>query len=489
MTSLSTSPLAVALMQTAASLPTFLLALPAGALADVVDRRRMLIFAQVWLLLAAAMLAVLTLLGLMTPAGLLSLTFILGIGSALSMPPWQASIPELVPRSELAAAVALGGVSLNTARAIGPALGGAIVAAWGPGAVFAVNAVSFLAVLIVLIRWRRIPTENALPAERFLGAVRAGLRYVRYAPAFRAVLVRTLVFIAAASALWALLPVVARREMGLGAAGYGALLGSLGLGAVTGSVFLPRLRKRLSFDALMVTTTVFLALLVTVLAHARLFALVCLAMFLAGVNWICLMATLNVAAQLAVPEWVRARALSVYLLAFMGGMAGGSIIWGSLAGSLGTRAALTIAAASMVAGLALVPCYRLHGRVDIDLAPSRHWPAPMLATEMQPDDGPVLVTVEYRVASSSRQDFLAAVHELSQTRRRDGAFEWAIFGDTADPMRYVEVFLVESWAEHLRQHDRFTVTDLELERRVHQFHAGDGPPKVSHLLYSRRSNM
>ena len=243
MTSISKSPLMVSLIQTASSLPIFFLALPAGALADIVDRRRLLIFSQVWMMVAAGALGILTLMHATSEWTVLGLSFMLGIGAALNAPAWQAIIPELVPREELAAAVTLNGINFNLARAAGPALGGLMVSSFGAGANFLLNAASFLGVMIVLYEWRRQARPGVLPAERVLGAIRIGIRYVRYAPALRAVLVRTVAFVFGASAMWAVLPLIARYELGLGAAGFGLLLAWFGIGAVIGGAMLSRLTQ------------------------------------------------------------------------------------------------------------------------------------------------------------------------------------------------------------------------------------------------------
>jgi MFS family permease len=324
MTSLTPSPLMVALVQTATSLPSFLLALPAGALADVVDRRRLLLATQGWMLIAAAVLGLLTIAGAVTPWTLLALTFLLGLGAAMNAPAWQAIIPDLVPRSELPAAVALGGVAVNVARAVGPALGGLIVAAAGTGAVFLLNAASFVGVMVVLYRWHPARRQSALPAEHIWEAMRAGMRYVRHAPALRAVLVRTAVFISCGSALWALLPLVARQEMGLSAMVYGVLLGSIGVGAIAGTALLARLRQRWAVDLLVAGATVVFAAVTLTVACVRDLVWLCTVLLAGGMAWTTLLSSLTATAQLALPSWVRARGLAMYVLIFMGGLAVGS---------------------------------------------------------------------------------------------------------------------------------------------------------------------
>jgi MFS family permease len=484
MTSLTTSPLMVALMQTATSLPVFLLALPAGALADVVNRRRMLLFTQGWMLTAAAVLGMLTLLDMTTPWGLLILTFVLGTGAAMNAPAWQATTPELVSRLELPAAVALTGMGLNLARAVGPAVGGAVVAAAGPGAVFLLNAVSFLSVMFVLYRWRRAKQDSPAPAERVMSAIRAGIRYLRYAPALRTVLVRTGLFMLFASAVWALLPVLARHEMGLNSIGYGILFGCLGTGAVAGAILLPAMRSRFSTDSLVAGATISFAAVTVALAEIRHFGSLCVALIAGGIAWITLMASFNVAAQMAVPSWVRARALALYLLMFQAGMAAGSVLWGAVTEHAGIAVALSCAAAGLIVGLAAMVRYPMKGDEELDLTPSRHWPEATVIIEPHPDDGPVLVMVEYRIDPKQARDFIAAMKAVRQERLRDGAFRSGLYRDPADPGRYVETFVVESWAEHLRQHERVTVSDRIAEDRARAFHIGDAPPVVSHYIYA-----
>ena len=484
MTTLSPSPVLVSLLQTATTLPVFILALPAGALADLVDRRRLLMFTQGWMCVAAGTLGVLALAGLSTPWMLLAFTFALGLGAALNMPAWQATTPELVSREELPAAAALSGVAVNIARAVGPAMGGLIVAEIGAWAVFVLNAVSFIAVMIVLYRWHRSPRESVLPAERFLGAMRTGLRYLRHAPGLHAVIVRTLGFIVCGSAVWALLPLIARQELGLTSLGYGLLLGCLGLGAVAGAAALPWVRRKIGTDALAAGATVIWAGATLALAYVRVVGWLYAVMAIGGAAWIGFMASLNAAAQTAVPSWVRARALAVYLLAFMGGMAGGSALWGTVAAYEGIPFALTCAALGLVLGLPAAARYRLAADTDLDLTPSLHWPAPAVALEPDLEGGPVLVTVEYRIDPERSHEFSRTMHAQSRVRRRDGAIQWGLFVDVTDPGRYVETFVVESWAEHLRQHERVTVADRDLEDRTRSFHIGDTPPVVSHFIYS-----
>ena len=489
MTALTASPLMVALMQTATSLPVFLLGLPAGALADVVDRRRMLLFTQGWILVVATLLSVLTLLELTTPLVLLILTLAIGAGAAMNAPAWQATAPELVPRADLPAAVALTGLALNLGRALGPALGGVVVALAGAWAVFLLNAFSFLSVMAVLYRWRRSPHAGRVPRERVPSAIRAGIRYARHAPALRAVLIRTGLVVPFASALWALLPVLARHEMGLDSVGYGILFGSLGAGAVAGALLLPRLRSRFSTDALVAGGTILFAVVTVALAQVRHLGLLCAVMIAGGVAWITLMASFNVATQTAVPSWVRARALALYLLMFQGGMAAGSVLWGAVTEHAGIAVALLCAAGGLVVGLAAMVRYPLRGGEDVDLTPSAHWPEPTVVVKPRPEDGPVLITVEYRIDPKHARDFTSAMGPVRQQRLRDGAFRASLYSDPANPRRYIETFVVESWAEHLRQHERLTVSDRVAEERALAFHVGDQPPVMSHYIYAHAPEM
>jgi MFS family permease len=478
----SGSPALVALVQTAISLPIVLLALPAGAAADVLDRRRLLLTTQSWMLVSAAALCLATVAGLASPAVVLTLTFLLGLGNAANAPAWQATIPELVDGRDLSAAVALNSAGFNIGRAVGPAIGGLVVAAAGPAAVFGLNAVSYLGVLAVLWRWRRPPRDDLGAGEQVLGAIGAGVRYVRFAPLLRAVLVRTALFILPASALWALLPVVARGRLGLGATGFGLLLGALGVGSVAGAVALPRLRRAVPIDRRVVGATCVFALATVALATVGSPPLVGLAMVAAGMAWLAILASLNVAVQTAVPRWVRARALAVYLLVFQGGLAAGSALWGVVAGRLGERVALLAATASFGLGLLAALRWRLQGIGALDLTPSVR-PEPVTATDPDPDDGPVLVLIRYRIDPARAEEFATAMRAMRRVRRRDGAYRWGVFEDVADPGCFVETYVVRSWAEHLRQHERFTAEDLSVRDRVRLFHIGEDPPAVSHFIH------
>lgn len=482
MVSFTKSPILVALVETAGSLPVVLLALPAGALADVVDRRRLLLITQSWMLVLAGLLGFLTLAGMVTPWLLLFLSFALGLGSAMNGPAFQAIIPDLVPRRELPAAVTLTGVAINVSRAVGPALGGLLVAAAGSGVVFLLNAVSFLAVILVIYRWQPARKESTLPPEHIFGAMRAGVRYVRHAPELRAAYIRTGVFIVCASALWALLPLHARLALGLGSFGYGVLLGCIGIGAVSGAVFLPRVRQIVSNDLLVVAGSLIFASATAVLAYVKVPVLAGFAMLFAGVSWIAVLSSFNTAAQTAAPPWVRARALSIYLLVLMGGLAAGSAVWGTVASRFGVKAALNGAALGLILGIAARFRYRLVDSNELSVTPAALWPEPVIVMEPKPEHGPVLVQVEYRIDPKRASEFRQAMKDLRRIRLRDGASSWGLFHDPAEPGRFVESFLVESWAEHMRQHGRATEADREIEDRISAFHIGKDEPVVTHLV-------
>lgn len=480
MTSLTPSPLHVTLIQAGSSLPMFLLAIPSGALADIVDRRRLLLATQTWMLLAAATLGVVTLGGHVSPFVLLLITFAMGLGLALNGPAWQAVISELVPREELPAAVALNSVGFNLARAVGPALGGLIVAAAGPGATFLLNAASFLGTVFVLYRWERRPTSTPFAAERLAGAMRGGLRYVRYQPGLRAVMVRAGGFMFFSIALMALLPLLARGELGRGPTGYGVMLGFLGLGAVTGAAVLGRVRGRVGVERLVPMGSVLFALCCIGIAHVRVFPLVCLLMWVAGNCWLMLLSSFHVAAQGSVAGWVLARALSIYLLAFSGSLALGSVAWGALAARVGTPWSLTAAAAGLIVATPLLARFRLPILEGHDFSPTKFSPAPRF--DLSHDRGPVMVTVRYAIADADRGAFTALMREMELVRRRSGAVGWALYEDPTEPELMVEVFMVDSWVEHLRQHERATRADALLRDRIQALHRGSASPVVSHLL-------
>lgn len=365
MTQLTMSPLMVSLVQAASTLPVFLVILPAGALADMVDRRRLLLITQVWMVAAAALLGIFTLLEHVTPWILLLFTFLLGLGAVMNDPAWQAITPEIVSHEQHAPAVALNSVGFNVARAVGPALGGLVIALAGSGFAFLLNAASFFGVIFFLYRWKR-PNLEEVETGRVRDAILTGLRYVRSAPVVRCVLIRTAAFSVGASSLLALLPILARPH---GATGYGLLLGSFGLGALAGAAVLPRLRSRLSVDGVVAFAIVVFALMTFAAGEVQTFGWLSLILFVSGTAWIGILACLNVAAQTMSPSALRARALSAYLLVLQGGMAGGSALWGAVANRVGVPAALLCSAAALVVGLLAVRRYRLTAQ-ELEFAPA-----------------------------------------------------------------------------------------------------------------------
>ena len=486
MTSLSSSPSLVALVEAADSLPVMLLALPAGAIADIVDRRRLLIATQVYLMVIAAALGILTWLNVMTPWMLLGFTFALGVGTAMVMPAWAAIVPELVPPEDLPSAVALNSIAINVSRTIGPAIAGVLVAAVGAWLVFVLNALSYIGILAVLVRWRRERRKSSLPAERFVSAIRVGLRFVTHTRALQIVLIRGSAFFVFASATWSLFPLIVRRELGMGPEIYGLLLTCIGIGAVGGALLLPRARARFSRDALVAGASALYAVAALMLGHVQNLPLLAVAMLATGVAWISILSALQVAAQLTLPAWVRARGLAAFVMVFMGGMALGSILWGQVAAHVGIPATLTIAALGMAGAIGLTWRFKLGRHEVLDFTPSSHWPAPVLAELPEPDSGPVLVTIEYRVQPDKRTEFIAAMQSVREMRRRNGAYFWELFHDSADPSRFNECFMDESWVEHLRQHERVSVADREIQQRAKAFMVEGTATKSSHWLADRQ---
>ncbi|GAA4588517.1 MFS family permease [Actinoplanes octamycinicus] len=471
----------VAVVQTASTLPIVLLALPSGALADIFDRRRLLIAVQIFLAGVGALLTGLTVAGHMPPSLLLTLTFGLGAGQALTAPAWQALIPELVPRAQLASASALGAISMNLARAVGPAVAGVLIAQTGTGVVFGLNTLSFLAFALVLWRWRPAAGGSAGLPEPFAAAMRAGSRYVRHSPVVRRILLRAGLFLVPGSALWALLPLVASRRLGLGSGGYGVLLGAVGAGAVAGALLLPRIRARWSLNRLLVVASTGFAAVLAALALVRSEVAVVITLLPAGIAWVMVLSSVNAAMQLFLPGWVRARGLAVYQMVFAGAQAAGALAWGALSDLAGLPAALLAAAALMLAGAVTVRWWALRDTSGLNREPAVYWPEPHLEIDPGDHDGPVLVLARYPVSPAREAAFVEAMADVRRSRLRTGAARWGLFRDGEDAGRFVEVYLVPSWDEHLRQHTgRLTGTDQVIEERARAL--ADGPPEVSHLL-------
>ncbi len=465
MSSLTASPLVVSLLLTAESLPYVLLGLPAGALADIVDRRRLLVATQLGLVVVGGTLAVVTLTGVVKPSVLLALAFASGTITALNDPAWYAALPDLLPGGELEAGVTLSAVAINIARMLGPSLGGFIVAATGPGAVFVLDALSFLGVVGVLVSWRTERRPSVLPAERVLPAIKAGLRFALNAPALQRVLAGSFLFMVCGVGVLALMPVLGRAT-GHGAVGFGLLLGSLGAGAVTGATLLPRVRDRVSPNWLIAAGSLVFAAVAIGAATSQTLVVLCPLLVAGGAAWMSVLSVLNVAAQQASPPWVRARALAVYLIGFQAAVAVGSALWGLVALRAGLSAAYLGIGGGLVAGALLVPWVRPAAREAVDHTPSHHWADPVVSGTPSLEAGPVMIQVEYTVDPSHAEEFRLAMDELGRNRRRDGAIQWWLFQDSAEPTRFVETWIEETWAEHLRNHDRVSVAHKALEERV-----------------------
>ncbi|MGH8432949.1 MAG: MFS transporter [Pseudomonas sp.] len=485
MTSLSASPMNVALVQVAGSAPMFFLALPAGALADIVDKRHYLLMVQLWMAAVAMLLALLTLSGQMNVVLLLLLTLGMGIGTALMMPAWSALTPELVGKTDLPAAIALSSVGVNVARAIGPAIAGVLVSLSGPWATFALNALSFFAVIAVLYFWQREPSRSVLPAERLLGAIRAGWRYSRGSKPLQAVMVRAVAFFLGASGGMSLLPLIVRVELQGSAAGFGLLLGSVGVGAVLGAMFLPRLRESIRGDWLVALASALYALVLFALAFLRDFRLLIPVMLLSGAAWIAVLSSLQVAAQTAVPSWVRARALSVYILVFFGSMAAGGMLWGFVASHTSIPHALFAAGVVLLLGVSFTGYFHLPVTDAEDLAPSLHWPVPILVEGQDQDRGPVMVTLEYDIAPEHWAAFQQAMVEVRGMRKRNGSISWGLVQDSESPRRWLEFFFDESWLEHLRHHNRVTRGEQRIEAAARHYQTAGVEVRVRHLLVVR----
>ena len=485
MTSLSNSADMVALVQSSTTLPILLFALVAGALADIHDRRIVMLAAQGLLLCTSIALAVVTALGLITPWMLLGLTFLIGCGAGLHGPAWQASVGEQVPREYLPAAVALNSLGFNLARALGPAIGGVIVAASGSTAAFVLNALSYFGLITVLLRWKRPRPVSPLPPERIVPAIFAGLQYVRLSPAIRAVLFRALAFGLTASGIWALTPLVARYTLKGGPTTYGLLLGGIGAGAVGGAFISGWIRSRIRKETAVRLFTVAFGLAAVVVAYSPWKLLTFAALLVAGACWLLTMSTFNITVQLASPRWVVGRALSLMQMSLFGGMAAGSWVWGHLADAAGLSTALVVSGAAMIVSVLLGLVFRLAQTEKVDLEPSRAGVQLDIDVPRGLEAAPVVVTVEYRVDPADAAAFVDAMREKRRIRRRDGARRWTLMQDLADPQIWLERFHNPSWTDYLRQRHRATIADAEIEQRVRSFHRGEGPPTVRRLIQHR----
>jgi MFS family permease len=480
MVSLGAGPMYVALTQTASALPFFVFALPAGAIGDIVDRRKLILYTEFWMVGVATVIAVATIGGFMSPWLLLGLTFALSAGDAIETPTWRAILPELVKKEDLAAASALNAIEFNFARAVGPALAGFIIAAVGVGAAFALNVVSFFGVILLIARWKRPIRRHATPPETVAGATVAALRYVRFSPSLRGMMLRSGLTMFFASALLALMPSVA-RGVSDSPTGYGILLGCFGAGAVLGALAMQPARARWSTEAVASGGVAILGLMTVAAGFLHEMTLLAPAMLFAGAAWIVFISLVSALMQSLAPDWVRARVLAIFMLVFQGGLAAGSALWGAVAERAGIQPALLWAGLGIVGTIAIGVVAKLPD-TTMDVSPWNHWKMPAIVEDNRPefDAGPVLVTVEYRVNGDRTGEFLQAIHEYGRVRRRDGAIRWGIYRDLEEADRYVETFVVSSWAEHLRQHERVTNADRAVEDRLRTYVTD--VPTVRHLV-------
>jgi len=482
MATLTPSALMVALVQTASTAPSLLFGLVAGALADIVERRRVVLITQIVLFAATASLGIATLLGWIGPLALLALTFLIGAGFTFYLPAQQASVNDLVARQDLHRAVALGAVAFNLARAVGPAMAGAIAAWIGTGNASLASACFFLITIVAVRGWKKTtPAFPGVPETVFSG-VRSGLRYARHSPLMRALIIRNLSFSVCASALWALLPVIARDQLELGAGGYGLLSAGFGTGAVIGALTITRQIQRVSLNTVVSSAALLWVAATLLIASTSLTIVALVGMFAAGAAWVGVLASLSAGTQSAAPAWVRARAVAMNLVASQASLALGSAVWGSLASLFGIRIALAASAGAMLFLLILNRRVRVRLGNDADVTPGAQLPDLGLSVPPRPDDGPVLIQVEYRVAAENVTAFLHAIHAIERTRRRNGAEDWRVFRDIAEQDCFVERYIISSWAEYVRQRSRMTVTDRQLQERVAKLQLPEVEIRVSRLI-------
>lgn len=489
MLSIADSAEMVTLVQASTTLPIVLFALVAGAFADSFDRRAIMLGAQVFMLGVSVTLAVCAYLGLITPWLLLLFTFLIGCGAAFNGPAWQASVAEMVPRHDLPAAVALNSMGFNVARSVGPALGGLLVAAVGAAAAFAVNAASYVGIIGVLAFWRRPPEPRLLPRERLGVAIRAGLRYVSMSPNITSTLLRGLVFGAGASALMALMPLVAQRLLGGNSVSYGLLLGAFGAGAVGGALLAHRLRQSLSNETIVRMAVLGFALASAITAFSTSLPLSMAIQLLSGAGWVLALSTFNVTVQTSAPRWVVGRALSMYQMTVFAGLAGGSWLWGLTTTEFGISNSLWASAVILLGCAALGLRFPLPQTDELNLDLLQRWREPKVALDIKPRSGPVVVTVEYRIREADVLEFLAAMGDRRRIRRRDGARHWTLLRDLAEPELWIERYHAPTWLDYVRQNLRVTQDDAAVWDRIHDLHSGPGKPVVRRLIERQTSSV
>ena len=485
MTSLSPDPLMVSMVQMAITLPMFLLTLPAGALADIIDARKLLIVVQVFVAIVAFAFAAAIWLNWHSPALLLSATFLLGVGGALAAPAWQLIAPKLVPPDQLGDAIAINNASYNLSRAIGPAIAGVAIGAFGVDFPFWINALSFVGIVAALIWWRPRPRDaEPLPAERLLSAVRSGLRYARFSPDVDATLIRTLAFFPFGCSYSALLPVIARTQLHNGPGLYGALMGATGIGSIAASYGLSKVKDRFDADHLAAIGTLGTIGATVMYAAARGPVLAFAASFLGGTAWILVVTVLFMSMQVSLPEWVRGRGLAVFLTVYFGALTVGSALWGKVASLSGVPTALCVSAGCAALGMIVSWPWKLQTSAIHDLTPSLHWNKPAFAAQIDAGKGPILVTVEYQIDPGDREPFLALMQEIGLERRRDGAFAWNVFETPSSSGRIIETSMVQSYLEYEYGRSRVTKADEMLQERALQYLKE--PLRIEFLVAAKR---
>jgi MFS family permease len=481
MTSITDSVALVALVQACSSLPIMLLALLGGAIADSFDRRRVMLMTQAVVFFVSAALAVTTYLGFITPALLLTFTFLVGCGNALNNPSWHASVGDLVPRDELPSAVALNSIGFNLSRSVGPAVGGALIGLAGPAAAFAVNALSYVPLFGVMLRWRPPDSPRLLPRESVLSAISSGFRYVAMSPRIGRVLVRSFSFGVTAIAIPALLPVVAGRGLYGGPVTYGLLLGAFGVGAVGGALVMGRLQRRFGIETMVRAGFLAFAMGCVIVAFNPSPWFAAVGLLICGASWVIALSLFNVSVQLGSPRWVVGRALSFYQTSTFAGMAIGSWVWGNLAASAGLTATFVAASVILVLGAAIGVHWPLPVRPATDLDPANHWQTPTHAVPLEPRSGPIVIELAYHIEERDLQTFMAVMAERRRIRRRDGARHWRLMRDLADPTRWIEVYRSPTWTDYLRHNMRRTIADGQIAAQLHSLNGGK-PPMVTRYV-------
>ena len=486
MVELTGSPFLAALVQTAVFLPMFLFALPAGVLADTTDRRRLILGALVVQASSGVLLASLQFAGVAGAGTLLFLIFVAGCCTAVLSPAWNSAVGDSVPRAELPQAIIAVAIAYNAARAIGPALAGVVFAQLGAGWIFAIAVGTTLAMMQGIRRYPPRPhPPSRLPAERLWGGILSALRFARHSRIILAQLVRTVAYSGAGSALWALLPVIGQRQLGLGAEGFGLLMGCLGTGAVCAGLVIARLRANAGLEPLVRGGCLVFGAVMLIAAFSHQRFLVYGALLFGGAAWMAVMSTFNTATQTSAPQWVRARATAMHTLCALGSFAIGSAFWGALSSLVGLPGTLSIAAGCMFGGLLLARPFPLRMGEATEVSQVAPWEDLFIAQEPAPEAGPVAVEIAYRIRIAETDAFLEAVTQLRAPRRRDGATIWRLYRDLGDPSRYVERFIVTSWADYLHQRARTTAADHELELVVRSFLQDGESVTTQHYIAER----